>query len=119
MSEFKEKPEGPEPVFPQPKHLSPPIQASLRRYWRSNVKIMTVLLVIWAVVGLGCGVLFADALNPLRLAGYPLGFWFAQQGSIIVFILLILAYAILLNKLDAKHHAEIEALKKGGEEGEE
>ncbi len=77
---------------------------------------MTVLLVIWAVVGLGCGVLFADALNSFTLGGYPLGFWFAQQGSIIVFVLLILVYAVALNKLDAKHHAEIKALKDSGDD---
>jgi len=119
-----EKPQSVEPIFPQPEHLSPAVQASLRRYWRSNVKIMGVLLVIWAAVGLGCGVLFADVLNKLNLGGYPLGFWFAQQGSIIVFVILILVYAVALNRLDARHHAEIEALKKrslkkgraGGEE---
>jgi len=98
--------------FPKPEHLSPAVQDSLKRYWRSNVKVMTVLLCIWAAAGLGCGVLFADSLNSLRLGGYPLGFWFAQQGSIIVFVVLILIYALLLNRLDAKHHAEIEDLKK-------
>lgn len=100
-----------EPVFGRPEHLSPPIQASLQRYWRSNVKIMAALLVLWAGAGLGAGVLFADALNAIRLGGYPLGFWFAQQGSIIVFVVLILVYALALNRLDARHHAEIEALK--------
>lgn len=93
---------------------SPALQESLRRYWRSNLKIMMVLLAFWAVAGLGCGVLFADALNAYSLGGYPLGFWFAQQGSIIVFVLLILIYSLLLNRLDAKHHAEMEGLKQGG-----
>lgn len=83
---------------------------SLRRYWRKNVLIMTVLLLIWAFFGLGCGILFADALNAYNLGGYPLGFWFAQQGSIIVFVLIILVYCVLLNRLDKKHHDELEAL---------
>ncbi len=114
-----ERPPDSEPVFPKPRHLSPGVQDSLRRYWRSNVKIMMVLLVVWAACGLGCGVLFADALNAFSLGGYPLGFWFAQQGSIIVFVVLILIYALLLNRLDARHHAEIEAFRKNDRKGEE
>lgn len=92
---------------------SPAVRECLQRYWRSNVRIMCVLLVIWGVVGLGCSVLFADALNKAgSIGGFPLGFWFAQQGSIIVFVLLILVYCILLNRLDVKHHEELEQLKK-------
>ena len=83
-----------------------------RRYWRSNLRIMVALLVVWAGAGLGCGVLFADTLSSIRLGGYPLGFWFAQQGSIVVFVLLILVYALALNRLDAKHHAELEELRR-------
>ena len=75
----------------------------MQGYWRKNVTIMIVLLTIWAFVGLGCGVLFADWLNQFSLGGFPLGFWFAQQGSIIVFIILILVYAILLNRLDDEY----------------
>ena len=114
-----ERPPDSESAFPKPRHLSPGVQDSLRRYWRSNVKIMMVLLGVWAACGLGCGVLFADALNAYSLGGYPLGFWFAQQGSIIVFVVLILIYALLLNRLDAKHHAEIEGFKKNDRKGEE
>ena len=88
------------------------VAAALKRYWRSNVTIMAVLLTIWAIVGLGCGILFADTLNQYRLGGYPLGFWFAQQGSIMVFVLLILTYCILLNRLDKRHHDELEAIEK-------
>ena len=75
----------------------------MQGYWQKNVKIMVVLLAIWAFVGLGCGVLFAKTLNQFSLGGFPLGFWFAQQGSIIVFIILILIYAILLNRLDNEY----------------
>jgi putative solute:sodium symporter small subunit len=80
----------------------------LGRYWTQNLRLMAVLLIGWATAGLGCGVLFADRLNDsgIRLGGFPLGFWFAQQGSIIVFILLILVYAIAMNRLDARHHRD-------------
>lgn len=76
------------------------------RYWRKNLRIMGVLLLIWAVVGLGAGVLFADFLNQWSLGGYPLGFWFAQQGSIIVFVVLILVYALMMNRLDREHQVD-------------
>lgn len=90
------------------------IQQSLDRYWVGNVRIMASLTLVWLIAGLGCGVLFADWLNTIRLpgTGYPLGFWFAQQGSIIAFVLTILAYCLLMNRLDAKHHAELESLRK-------
>lgn len=90
------------------------VRDSLRRYWRSNLTIMLILLAIWAVAGLGCGVLFADWLNQFRPGGVPLGFWFAQQGSIVVFVLLILVYAVLLNRLDARHRAELGRLGHNG-----
>ena len=89
----------------------PRIVASIDRYWRKNVSIMISLLVIWAMVGLGCGVLFADFLNNFHLGGFPLGFWFAQQGSILVFVVIILVYAVLLNRLDARHHRELEQIR--------
>jgi putative solute:sodium symporter small subunit len=75
---------------------------------------MAVLLAIWAVAGLGCGVLFADDLNAVQLGGFPLGFWFAQQGSILVFVVLIFLYAVILNRLDAEHHRELEAIREAG-----
>ncbi len=82
--------------------------ANLSQFWRGNVRIMLVLLSIWAIAGLGCGILFADSLNEIRIGGFPLGFWFAQQGSIVVFVLLILAFCLIMNKRDEAHH---EALK--------
>lgn len=90
------------------------VHALLDRYWRKNVLITIALLVIWAAVGLGCGVLLADWFNQYKLpgTGFPLGFWFAHQGSIIVFVLLILAYCVLMNRLDTLHHDELEQLKK-------
>ncbi len=91
-------------------------------YWRKNLRIMGILLMIWALVGLGAGVLFADFLNQWNLGGYPLGFWFAQQGSIIVFVVLILVYALMMNRLDREHHVDLEreriAQKSNPETGE-
>ncbi len=89
----------------------PRIIDSINRYWRSNLRIMGVLLLIWAGVGLGCGILLADVLNHYRIAGFPLGFWFAQQGSIITFVLIIFVYALLLNRLDKKHRDELRRLR--------
>ena len=91
----------PEPIDPRDRRL-------VDRYWRRNVWLMTGLLAIWAVVSLGFGVLFADALNAWRLGGFPLGFWFAQQGSILVFVVLIFVYAVTMSRLDRQHHAELE-----------
>lgn len=90
----------------------PAVHAALDRYWRANLRIMFVLLVIWAGVSFGCGILLADWLNRFRLplTGFPLGFWFAQQGAILVFVLCILAYCILMNRLDRRHHEELERL---------
>ena len=90
---------------------------SLRRYWRSNLRLMAVLLGIWFIAGLGCGVLWADWLNQFTLPGtaFPLGFWFAQQGSIVVFVVVIFVYCVLMNRLDRKHHDELVRIRK--EEG--
>ena len=104
---------NPERDVSTPDLHDPLIHESLDRYWRTNVKFTVILLSIWAFVGLGCGVLLADVLNQYMLpgTGYPLGFWFAQQGSIIVFVLLIGVYCLYMNRLDSRHHDELEALK--------
>ena len=70
-------------------------------YWRSNVRILLILLPIWFLCSFGCGILFADALNTFHIGAFELGFWFAQQGSIFVFLILIFAYSRYMNKLDA------------------
>lgn len=69
-------------------------------YWKRNVKLVATLLVIWFVVSYGFGILFVDALNSIEFAGFQLGFWFAQQGSIYVFVALIFVYVAKMNKLD-------------------
>lgn len=78
---------------------------TLESYWRRNLRIMVTLLFLWALAGLGAGVLLADRLNAYTLpgTGFPLGFWFAHQGAIVAFVLLILVYCILMNRLDARH----------------
>lgn len=73
---------------------------SPRRYWRQNLRYLIILLSIWFAASFGCGILFVDYLNQFRIGGAPLGFWFAQQGSIYVFVLLIAAYVLLMNRLD-------------------
>ncbi len=86
----------------------------MKKFWSGNIKLTLCLLAVWAIAGLGCGVLFADTLNEFKLGGYPLGFWFAQQGSIIVFVFIILVFCLVMNKRDKQHHVEVEAIKKGG-----
>lgn len=72
----------------------------MKAYWRRNLKYLTILLAIWFAVSYGAGILFADVLNQVRMGGFKLGFWFAQQGSIYVFVILIFVYVWLMNKLD-------------------
>jgi len=73
---------------------------NLKEYWKKNLRILLVLLLIWFAVSYGCWILFVESLNTIKIGGFPLGFWFAQQGSIYVFCLLIFVYVILMNKLD-------------------
>lgn len=74
-----------------------------KQYWRKNLQYLVVLLSIWFVVSYGAGILFVDQLNHIKIGGFPLGFWFAQQGSIYVFVILIFVYVSLMNKLDIKY----------------
>ena len=74
-----------------------------KAYWKENIKYVSILLAIWALVSYGAGILFKDELNEFRLGGFKLGFWFAQQGSLYVFVILIFVYVRLMNKLDKKY----------------
>lgn len=74
-----------------------------KKYWRENLKYLAILLAIWFVVSYGCGVLWVQQLNTIKLGGFKLGFWFAQQGSIYVFVVLIFVYVGLMNRLDKKY----------------
>ncbi len=73
---------------------------NLKDYWKKNLKYLTILLSIWFVVSYVFGILLVEPLNNIRLGGFKLGFWFAQQGSIYAFIILIFVYVRLMNKLD-------------------
>lgn len=74
-----------------------------RAYWRKNIQYVIILLSVWFIVSFGCGILFADALNQIQIGGFKLGFWFSQQGSIVVFVVLIFVYVAWMNRLDAKY----------------
>ena len=78
-------------------------------YWRRNLALMAKLLVVWFVVSYGCGILFVDELNTIRLGGYKLGFWFAQQGSIYVFVVLVFFYRWRMAALDREFGVEEES----------
>ena len=78
-------------------------QSNATAYWKENIKYLFILLGIWFAVSYGAGILFKDALDEFRLGGFKLGFWFAQQGSIYVFVVLIFVYVRIMNKLDKKY----------------
>jgi putative solute:sodium symporter small subunit len=75
-------------------------------YWAANIRIVTWCLVIWAIVSFGFGILLRPLLSGIAVGGTDLGFWFAQQGSILVFLALIFFYAVRMNKLDKEHGVE-------------
>lgn len=77
-------------------------------YWQENLRLIFICLAIWFVVSYGFGVLLVEPLNEIRLGGYKLGFWFAQQGSIYTFVGLIFWYTSQMNKLDKKYNVEDE-----------
>ncbi len=74
-----------------------------KAYWRENLKYLIILLSIWFTSSCVFGILMKDTLNEIRLGGFKLGFWFAQQGSIYIFVILIFVYVRLMNKLDKKY----------------
>ena len=72
-------------------------------YWKENIRYVLILLAIWFLVSYGAGIIFKDALDSIKIGGFKLGFWFAQQGSMYVFVILIFVYVRLMNKLDKKY----------------
>lgn len=77
-----------------------------KEYWRKNLKLMAALLVVWFVVSYGFGILLVDLLNNISLGGFKLGFWFAQQGSIFTFLVLIIVYIIGMNRIDREFNVQ-------------
>ena len=74
-----------------------------KAYWKENIRYVIILLSIWFLVSYGAGILFKELLDKIRIGGFKLGFWFAQQGSMYVFVILIFVYVHLMNKLDKKY----------------
>lgn len=73
-------------------------------YWRANKALIRNLLIAWGIVSIGCSILFVQPLNLIRIGGLPFGFWMAQQGSILIFVVLIFIYAIQMDKLDRQYN---------------
>ena len=77
--------------------------SNAKAYWKKNLNLVAKLLVVWFSVSFGCGILFKEQLDQFSIGGAPLGFWMAQQGSIICFVALLIIYSWLMNKLDDEH----------------
>ncbi|PLZ97090.1 hypothetical protein CEN50_16285 [Fischerella thermalis CCMEE 5268] len=78
-------------------------QNKRQAYWRANKALIRNLLLVWALVSIGCSIVLVQPLNNLRLGGLPVGFWMAQQGSIFIFVVLIFVYAVQMDKLDRQY----------------
>ena len=74
-------------------------------YWKANLLILSIILFIWFVVSFGFGIIWSESLDEIKIWGFKLGFWFAQQGSIYIFVLLIFVYVALMNRLDKKYNS--------------
>ena len=72
----------------------------MQKYWKRNIRTLLILLAVWFIVSFGFGILLVEPLNAIKIGGYKLGFWFAQQGSIFSFVILIFVYVYRMNKLD-------------------
>ncbi len=84
-------------------------ESSAHSYWKANIRLVLSLLSVWFFISFGCGILFVDALDTIRFGGFKLGFWIAQQGSIFVFVALILIYIRAMDKLDSKYDLDASA----------
>jgi len=83
-------------------------KVKMKAYWRKNLQTLFLLLLVWFVVSFGFGILFVDQLNSVQIGGYKLGFWFAQQGSIFSFVILIFVYVVRMNRLDREFDVDEE-----------
>ena len=82
------------------------MQKNHKNYWKKNIRYVLILISVWFIVSYGFGIFFVDELNNIRIGGFKLGFWFAQQGSIYVFVALIFIYVWLMNRLDKEFDVE-------------
>ena len=87
------------------------LQQAKRDYWKSNLLVIGTLLAIWFIVSCGCGILFIEPLNQYSIGNLPLGFWMANQGSLLTFVVLILVYAVVMDMLDRRYYAAIKRLR--------
>lgn len=78
-------------------------KAKHKAYWKKNLQVLGILLSAWFIVSYGCGILFVDELDQIKLGGFKMGFWFAQQGAIYCFIIIIAIYIYWMNKLDKRY----------------
>tara|TARA_B110000008_G_scaffold273164_1_gene306998 strand:+ start:3257 stop:3535 length:279 start_codon:yes stop_codon:yes gene_type:complete len=85
-----------------------PPPSPISTYWKANLSITFKILIAWFSISFGCGIIFKEELDQFSIGGAPLGFWMAQQGSIIGFVILLIIYSFLMNKLDQKHGYEEE-----------
>ncbi|MFG0316350.1 MAG: sodium/substrate symporter small subunit [Planctomycetota bacterium JB042] len=76
-----------------------------RTFWRASLRLLALLLSVWAIAGFGLSIVLVERLNEIRWFGFPLGFWFAQQGAIVIFVLLVLVNAVVMDRLEARHRA--------------
>ncbi len=79
------------------------IKNKSKAYWKDNIRYLFILLIVWFLVSFGAGIIFKNFLNEFKFGGFKIGFWFAQQGSMYVFVMLIFIYVRLMNKLDKKY----------------
>ena len=76
-------------------------------YWKSNLKVVFSLLLVWFIASYGFGIIFSNFLDQIKIGGFKLGFWWAQQGSIFTFVVLIFAYSLLMNRIDKKYREKV------------
>ncbi|NLU78388.1 DUF4212 domain-containing protein [Micromonospora sp. HNM0581] len=100
-------PSAPPPTFPSDNGWR-------KEYWSRNLRLMVILLAVWFVVSFGFGILLVEPLNNIAVAGFPLGFWFAQQGSIYVFVILIFVYAKMMDRLDNQFGVDEQETERAG-----
>lgn len=81
-------------------------RSDFKRYWRQNLTLMAVLLAVWFLVSFGAGIVFRDYLDRWSIGGAPLGFWFAQQGAIYVFVILIFVYSAVMHRIEQRFHVD-------------